>query len=157
MLDRRWGGARWVVALGVLGLVAGCSGAARYVVRDAEGGLLALDGERGPARGDAERQMREHCGAGGYEVTAEGDYTVAVVRTPTITNTEAAARLADDQTGRSSAALPGMPGSSVATAGAGTSGDVDGPTLYDSAQVGSVPRIPEPVREHRIEYECTRR
>jgi len=126
------------------------------IARDDEGGLFALEGEAGLARGDAERQMREHCGARGYRVTADAEYTVAMREEQEVTQHEQGRRLADDQTLRSSAVSGGTAGSGL-QGGAGASARVgESPEIYDPASTGATPRIPTPVRQRRIEYECGR-
>lgn len=141
-----------VLAPGLLG----CGGGARLVTRDAQGGLFALEGDGGSARADAERQMREHCGARGYRVTADAEYTVAVREEQEVTQGEAGRRLADDQTARTSAFSGGTAGSAIQS-GVGASATLgESPEIYDPATTGATPRIPTPVRQRRIEYECGR-
>ncbi len=132
----------------------GCAGTARLVTRDAEGGLFALEGEHGAARSDAERQMREHCGAGGYRITADAEYTVAMRQEQEITQSEASRRLADDQTLRTSALSGGTASSGIQPGGEASARLGESPEIYDPAVTGATPRIPTPVREHRLEYEC---
>ncbi len=151
---RRLALAALVAASGV-GL--GCGGGARLVTRDATGGLFALDGDEGAAREDAERQMREHCGARGFRVTADGTFTVATREEPELTPGERGRRFADEETRTSSAFAPGMAGSGLGTTtGLRLSAD-ESPEIYDPATSGATPRVPTPVREHRLEYECGRR
>lgn len=135
-------------------LLASCSGAAHYVVRDPEGGLIALDGDGGAAMGEAQRLMREHCGGQGFRVTADGVYTVAMREEQVITGEESVQRLADDQSLRTSAVLPGMSGSAMPQGGQASVSNADGIQPFDMARNGATPRIPTPVRERRVEYEC---
>jgi hypothetical protein len=144
-----------VAALGA-GLVSACAGTARIVARDDEGGLFALDGEHGAARADAERQMRAHCGSGGYRITADAEYTVAMRETQEVTQSEAGRRLADDQSLRTSAIAGGMPSSGIQPGAEASARLGESPEIYDPATTGATPRLPTPVREHRLEYECNR-
>lgn len=137
-------------------LVAGCGGAARLVTRDAEGGLFALDGDGGAAREDAERQIRAHCGGRGYRITADATYTVSMREEQEVTQAEQGRRLGDDQTLRSSSFTGGTASSGLGTT-AGASGRFgESPEIFDPASTGATPRLPTPVREHRLEYECGR-
>ncbi len=133
-------------------LISACSGAARYVVRDPQGGLIALDGD---GMGEAQRLMREHCGASGFRVTADGVYTVAMREEQVVTGNEAVQRLADDQSSRTSAVLPGMTNSEVPQGGQASVSNSDGIQPFDTTRNGATPRVPAPVRERRVEYECT--
>jgi hypothetical protein len=135
----------------------GCAGTARVVARDDEGGLFALEGDSSAARSDAERQMRAHCGAGGYRITADAEYTVATREIQEITQGEAGRRLADDQSLRTSVVAGGMPSSGIQPGGAASARLGESPEIYDPATTGATPRLPTPVREHRLEYECNRR
>lgn len=145
----------WTLAT-MCALLAGCAGSARMVARDDHGGLLALEGDHGAARGDAERQMREHCGARGYRVTADAEYTVSMREEQEVTQHEQARRLSDDQTRTTSAFSGGTAGSALGDS-TGTSGSFgESPEIYDPAHTGATPRLPTPVREHRVEYECER-
>lgn len=140
----------WLVVF----VLAGCGGSARYVVRDDEGGLLALEGDEGTARGEARRLMREHCGTREARVTADGEYTVAMREEGEVTQDEVGRRIADDQTS-TTAAMIGDSRTTVPASRSATTLRTDGePELYDSSRNGAPPRIPHPVREHRIEYEC---
>lgn len=134
----------------------GCAGAARVVTRDDEGGLFALEGDLGAARADAERQMRAHCGVGGYRITADAEYTVAMRESQEVTQSEAARRLADDQSLRTSSVAGGMPSSGLQPGGEASARLGESPEIYDPATTGATPRLPTPVREHRLEYECNR-
>ncbi|MBX7193574.1 MAG: hypothetical protein K1X94_16075 [Sandaracinaceae bacterium] len=132
----------------------GCGGSARLVAHDERGGLFALEGDEGAARQDAERQMRAHCGGRGYRITADAEYTVAMREEQEVTQAEQARRLSDDQTRLTSAVSGGTPGSALGDT-VGTSGRVgESPEIYDPASTGATPRLPTPVREHRVEYEC---
>ena len=135
----------------ILFLTSACGGAARFVARDTEGGLIAVDGE---GYGEAQRLMGEHCGAGGYRVTADGVYTVATRDEQTITGGEQGQRLADDQSLRTSAALPGMAGTAMPVGGQASFSPSDGVQPFDTSRNGATPRLPVPVRERRVEYEC---
>jgi len=100
--------------------------------------------------------MREHCGARGYHVTADAEYTVAMHEQQEVTQGEQGRRLGDDQTLRSSSFSGGTAGSGL-QGGAGTSATLgESPEIYDPATTGATPRIPTPVRQRRIEYECGR-
>jgi hypothetical protein len=149
-----------VTALATLGAclasIVGCAGTARMVARDDEGGLFALEGEHGAARSDAERQMREHCGASGYRITADAEYTVAMREEQEVTQSEAGRRLADDQSLRTSAISPGMSNSGIQPDAQASARLGESPEIYDPASTGATPRLPTPVREHRLEYECGR-
>lgn len=136
---------------GILFLTSACGGAARFVVRDPSGGLIALEGD---GYGEAQRLMREHCGGSGYRVTADGVYTVAMREEQTITGSEAGQRLADDQTLRTSSVLPGMSNSAMPPGGQASFSPSDGVQPFDTSRNGATPRIPVPVRERRVEYEC---
>lgn len=46
----------------------GCIGSAQVHEQDAEGGILALDGNEEKALEDARRKMATHCGPAGYEI-----------------------------------------------------------------------------------------
>lgn len=129
-------------------VLAACGGSARFVVRDEEGGLFQLDGDEALARGDAERQMREHCGARGYRVVYDGTASIATggERVPT----------ADESAGRM--ALPSdLPGalelsgtSPSGGAGVTTGGEV---FLHDPASADRL-ETPRVDRRRRLEYEC---
>ena len=142
---------RLSLALACIVSLSACGGAARYVVRDTTGGLIALEGD---GYGEAQRLMGEHCGGGGYRVTADGVYTVAMREEQVVTGNEQGQRLADDQSLRTSAALPGMAGSAVPAGGQASISQGDGIQPFDTSRNGQTPRIPTPVRERRVEYEC---
>lgn len=135
----------------ILFLTSACGGAARFVVRDPSGGLIALEGD---GYGEAQRLMGEHCGASGYRVTADGVYTVAMREEQTITGGEQGQRLADDQSLRTSATMPGMASTAVQPGGQASFSPSDGVQPFDTSRNGATPRIPVPVRERRVEYEC---
>ena len=135
-------------------VLSACSGAARYVVRDPQGGLIALDGDGGAAMGEAQGLMRAHCGSGGFRVTADGVYTVAMREEQVITGNEAVQRLADDQSLRTSAIMPGMANTAVTPGGQASISNADGIQPFESSRNGATPRVPVPVRERRVEYEC---
>ena len=135
----------------ILFLTSACGGAARFVVRDPAGGLIALDGD---GYGEAQRMMGEHCGASGYRVTADGVYTVAMREEQTITGQEQGRRLADDQSLTTSAFSGGTASSAVPPGGQATFSTGDGVQAFDSTRDGATPRLPVPVRERRVEYEC---
>lgn len=141
-----------IVALG--GLAAGCGGGARLVTRDTEGGLFALEGDHGAAREDAERQIRAHCGGRGYRITADAEYTVAMREEQDVTQGEQARRMSDDQTRRTTAFSGGTAGSGLGDSTGASGRFGESPDIYDPAATGATPRIPTPVREHRLEYEC---
>jgi hypothetical protein len=132
----------------------GCGGGARLVTRDTEGGLFALEGDHGAAREDAERQIRAHCGGRGYRITADAEYTVAVREEQEVTQGEQGRRLGDDQTRRSTAFSGGTAGSALGDSTGASGRFGESPDIYDPATTGATPRIPTPVREHRLEYEC---
>ncbi len=135
-------------------LLAGCGGSARLVTRDEVGGLFALEGDHGAAREDAERQMGEHCRGRGYRVTADAEFTVSIREEQEVTQGEQARRLSDDQTRTTSAFSGGTAGSALGDS-TGTSGSFgESPEIYDPARTGATPRLPTPVRQHRVEYEC---
>lgn len=154
--------ARTIVLAYALGLatpiaLGGCGGGARLVAHDETGGLFALEGDEGAAREDAERQIRAHCGARGYRITADAEFTVAMRDEQEVTQAEASRRIGDDQTRRSSEFSGGTAGSGIGDT-VGTSGTFgESPEIYDPATTGATPRLPTPVREHRLEYECGRR
>jgi hypothetical protein len=135
-------------------VVMGCGGSARLVTRDASGGLYALEGDHGAAREDAERQIRAHCGARGYRVTADAEYTVSVREQQEVTQSEQARRLSDDQTRTTSAFSGGTAGSGLGDTTGASATLGESPEIYDPAATGATPRLPTPVREHRLEYEC---
>lgn len=135
----------------ILFLTSACGGAARFVVRDPQGGLIALEGD---GYGEAQRLMGEHCGASGYRVTADGIYTVATRQEQTITGGEQGQRLADDQSLRTSAALPGMAGSAMPAGAQASISPSDGVQPFDTSRNGATLTLPVPVRERRVEYEC---
>jgi hypothetical protein len=143
-----------VAILGLGGLGAGCGGGARLVTRDTEGGLFALDGDHGAAREDAERQIRAHCGGRGYRITADAEYTVAMREEQDVTQGEQARRMSDDQTRRTTAFSGGTAGSGLGDSTGASGRFGESPDIYDPAATGATPRIPTPVREHRLEYEC---
>ena len=143
------------LTLASVSLATACSGAARYVARDPEGGLIALEGDGGAAYGEAQRLMNEHCGSGGFRVTADGVYTVAMREEAVITGHEAVQRLADEQTLTTSAFSGGTASSAMPQGGQASITTTDGVQPFDTMRNGATPLIPAPVRERRVEYECS--
>ena len=135
----------------ILFLTSACGGAARFVVQDPAGGLIALEGD---GYGEAQRMMGEHCGARGYRVTADGVYTVAMRDEQTITGQEQGRRLADNQSLTTSAFSGGTASSAMPPGGQATFSTGDGVQAFDSTRDGVTPSLPVPVRERRVEYEC---
>jgi len=142
---------RFPLTLACILSLSACGGAARYVVRDPTGGLIALEGD---GYGEAQRLMGEHCGGSGYRVTADGVYTVAMREEQVVTGNEQARRLADDQSLTTSALSGGTASSAVPAGGQATISAADGVQPFDTSRNGATPRIPVPVRERRVEYEC---
>lgn len=65
---------RWAVLGGILMLAAGC-GDYRYVYRNANGGTIALKGDRDSAMEKARSAMKSHC-RGPYTITEEGEVII---------------------------------------------------------------------------------
>lgn len=60
------------VSLGLILVLAAC-GNARVIRRTPNGGVIALDGDRGKAMEQATNEMGAHCGPGNYTITLEGE------------------------------------------------------------------------------------
>ena len=127
-----------------------------FVTRDTEGGLFALEGDHGAARADVEQQIRAHCGGRGYRITADAEYTVAMREEQEVTQSEQSRRLSDDQTRRTTSFSGGTANSALGDSTGASGRFGESPDVYDPAATGATPRLPTPVREHRLEYECGR-
>jgi hypothetical protein len=73
------------LSLGLVLALAAC-GSARVVQRNADGGVIELQGDRGKAMEDANAQMASHCGPGNFRIESEGEVKVGEV-TSSQTNT----------------------------------------------------------------------
>jgi hypothetical protein len=51
-------------------------GTARIISRNAQGGIIELQGDRGKAMEQANQEMASHCGPGNYSIVQEGEEAV---------------------------------------------------------------------------------
>lgn len=100
--------------------------------------------------------MRAHCRGGRYRITADAEYTVSMREEQEVTQSEQSRRLSDDQTRTTSAFSGGTAGSALGESTGASGSFGESPEIYDPEHTGATPRIPTPVREHRLEYECGR-
>ena len=63
------------LSLGLFVMLAAC-GSARVISRTQAGGVVELQGDRGKAMEDANRQMSAHCGPNNYQITQEGEEAI---------------------------------------------------------------------------------
>ena len=127
-----------------------CGGSARRLLRDDEGGVLSLEGNMGEAHADAERQMTEHCGAGGHHVLYDGDVQVPDEETHERSVEDRTAQTRTVQSGDHTSWVEGQP----AYAESGVTMSLDGdPQLY-SAERGARTRTMRTRTERHLEYEC---
>jgi hypothetical protein len=78
------------LSLGLILALAAC-GSARVIQRNANGGVIELQGDRGKAMEDANAQMASHCGPGNYKIDSEGEEVIGqdtVARTDTAEDTK---------------------------------------------------------------------
>ena len=136
----------------VLLLVAtsGCGGSARWVVQDAAGGLLALEGDHGAAREDAQRKIAQHCGAREPHIVFEGEIPVRDEETHQRTTEDRTAQTALVQAGDHTTWVEGQP--AYGESGVTFAVDSD-PALYDTAHA-SRQHVYTTHMETRVEYEC---
>lgn len=133
-------------------MLSACGGSARVLTHDAEGGLFALDGDRGAARQDAERQMREHCGAAGYDVVFEGEVQVGEEDTHELSAADRVAQTQTVQSGDHTSWVEGTAGG-YSESGVQMSTESGEVSLYD-AHRGDRARRTRTVTERHLEYEC---
>jgi hypothetical protein len=136
--------------IGLVVLSAGCGGSARWVVRDTGGGLLALDGDHGAARADAERKIAEHCGVRVARVVFEGDVAVRDEETHQRTTEDRIAQTRLAQSGDHTTWVEGQP----AYGESGVTLAIDGESsLYDTSHADRH-HVYATHTESRVEYEC---
>jgi hypothetical protein len=64
------------VSIGLIMVLAAGCGAAKVISRNAQGGIIELQGDRGKAMEDANQQMAAHCGPGNFSITQEGEEAI---------------------------------------------------------------------------------
>ncbi|MBX3156823.1 MAG: hypothetical protein KF773_12565 [Deltaproteobacteria bacterium] len=74
-------------------------GSARVIQRNASGGVIELQGDRGKAMEDANSQMASHCGPGNYRIDSEGE---EVIGQDTVSRTDEAQDTKTSRSGRRS-------------------------------------------------------
>ena len=139
-----------MVVIATCALLVACGGSARQIVRDEDGGLLALEGDSGQAHADAERQMTEHCGARGHRVIVDADVQVAEEETHERSVEDRTAQTRTVQSGDHTSWVEGQPAYAESGVTMSLDGDVQ---LYDEHR-GERTRATRMRSERHIEYEC---
>lgn len=132
-------------------MLGACGGSARVLTHDDDGGLFALEGDRAAAREDAERQMRAHCGAAGFDVVFEGDVQVGEEETH---ERSASDRVAQTQTEQSGDHTSWVEGTDGAYGQSGVQVSTDGDVALYDAHRGERGRRTRTVTARHLEYEC---
>jgi hypothetical protein len=84
------------VSLGLILALAAC-GSARVIMRNQQGGVIELQGDRGKAMEEANNDMAQHCGPNNFTIVQEGEEAIG---TDTYTREDSAGQEHTSRNGR---------------------------------------------------------